>query len=230
MEANSAISQMQGISEQETGISFTALRLRPGTVLHIQRDAIGAPLSEIHFLGSIPDKFIMVTEKMEEDSKIHLKAGERYILNGFSGQYDFSFTAEAVELHLAPFPYATLAYPATVQARLVRKLTRIKTAFPAKITSLSSDAVADATLADLTAAGALIESQEPLAKPDENIHIAFTAELGNEKKDLALIANVRHLHPTTNGSYHTGVEFRDVSQADKLMLHYIVDEWAEKAG
>ncbi len=209
-------------------ISFTALRLRPGTILHIQSDAIGAPLSEIHFLGSITDKILMVTQKIENTSKTPLKTGERYILHGFSGQYDFSFETEVTGLHQAPFPYATVSYPSSVRAKLVRKLARVKTALPATITSLSSDTVADVTLADLSVAGALIESPGPIGLIDETIHITITVDLGNEKKELAVLAKVRHLHTSATGSCHTGVEFKDLSQNDKLVLHYIAHEWAEK--
>lgn len=217
-------------SAQESGISFTALRLRPGSVMHIQSDAIGAPLSEIHFLGSIAEKIIMVTQKLEGSNKTLLAAGNDYIFHGFSGQYDFSFTARVTELHMAPFPYATLSYPATVQAKLVRKLARVKTFLPASIISLSSDIVVDATLADLTIAGALIDSPAAIGKTGEAIHIACALDLGNEKKELALLADIRHVHQTGGGRYSIGVEFKDVSQADKLVLHYIVHEWADKEG
>lgn len=219
---------MSNDSAQESTVSFAALRLRPGTMLNIQRDAIGAPLNEIHFLGSVAEKIIMVTQKIEDGNRSLLNAGENYILSGFSGQHDFSFSSRVTQLLQAPFPYATLAYPASVQAKLVRRLTRIKTSLPAIVTSLSSDSVFDATLADLTIAGALLESPTALGKSDETLHISFTADLGNGKKELALLAKVRHVRHTVHGSCSTGVEFNDLSQDDKLVLHYIVHEWAEK--
>lgn len=228
MEALGDILQMSNDSAQNAGVSFTSLRLRPGTILHIQNDAIGAPLTEIHFLGSIADKIIMVTQKIDSNNKTLLSMGNDYILHGFSGQYDFSFTTQVTGLHQAPFPYATLAYPTSVHAKLVRKLARVKTALPASVTSLSADTVADVTLADLTVAGALMDSVSAIGRVDEMVHIAFTVDLGNERKELAVLARVRHVHPTASGSYHIGVEFKDLSQNDKLALHYIVHEWAEK--
>lgn len=216
-------------STHEAVISFAELRLRPGSVMHIQSDAIGAPLSEIHFLGSIAEKVIMVTQKLETPNKTLLTVGSDYIFHGFSGQHDFSFTARVTEMHLAPFPYATLSYPASVHARLVRKLVRVKTFLPASIISLSSDVVVDATLVDLTVAGALIDSPASIGKAGESVHIACTADLGNEKKELSLLANIRHVHQAGSGRYNLGVEFKDLSQDDRLVLHYIVHEWADKA-
>jgi hypothetical protein len=213
---------------QEQEIGFAELRLRPGTVLYIQRDAIGAPLTEIHYLGSVADKIIMVTQKIESKSKTLLKLGENYILHGFSGQYDFSFTTQTVELHKTPFPYASLAFPPSVHAKMVRKLARVRTFLPASIVSLSSDAVTSATLIDLTVAGALIESATAIGKTGESVHITSNVDLGNEKKELALLADIRHVHQTGSGGYNIGVEFKELSQADKLVLHYLVHEWADK--
>lgn len=215
-------------SVQESDISFAELRLRPGCIIHIQSDAIGAPLSEIHFLGSIAEKIVMVTQKLDSASKTRIKEGHDYIFHGFSGQYDFTFTARVTELHKAPFPYATLSYPPSVHAKLVRKLVRVKTFLPASIISLKSDAVMDATLVDLTIAGALIDAPAAIGKPGESVHITCSVDLGHEKKELGLLADIRHLHQTGNGRYSIGVEFRDVSQADMLVLHYIVHEWADK--
>lgn len=209
-------------------VSFATLRLRPGMAIQIQLYAIGAPQSEIRFLGSVPEKILMVTQKDSDSTQTPLELGQEYTLSGFSGQYDFSFSSRVTQLLSDPFPYATLAYPGSVSAQLVRKLARIKTRLPAIASNLGGDIARDVVLTDLTVAGASIDSPAALGIPGDSIHLAFTADLENYRTDVELHANIRHVHKSSLGRYSLGVEFRDLTQDDKLVLHYVVYSWSEK--
>ncbi len=209
-------------------VNFATLRLRPGTAIQIQRYAIGAPRSEIQFLGSVPGKILMVTQKDWDSTQTPLELDQEYILSGFSGQYDFSFSSRVTQLLSDPFPYAALVYPESVSARLVRKLARIKTRLPAICSNLGGDTARDVVLADLTVGGALIDSPAPLGIPGDSIHLALTADLENYRTDVALLATIRHVHKSGLGRYSLGVEFRELTEDDKLVLHYVVHAWSEK--
>lgn len=216
-------------SDLVSDIGFAGLRLRPGTVLRIQRYAIGSPESEIHFLGSVPGKIVMVTQKLEGGKKAEkLKPGEEYILHGFSGQYDFSFTSRVTQLLQSPFPYAALAYPGSVQARLVRRLARVKVSLPVLATPHGTSLAINATLVDMTVAGALLDSPAPLGKVGDLLRLEFQVDVADERQQMALAAIIRHAHFTIHGRYSVGLEFRDLSQSDRLVLHYIVHESADE--
>jgi len=170
----------------------------------------------------------MVTQKTWEGEQAILEVGREYVLSGFSGQYDFSFLSRAIQILAIPFPYATLAYPGSVSARLVRKLARVRTSLPGVASNLGGDMVRNVILADLTVAGALIDAPAPLGLAGDLLHLAFTADLDHYKVDLALLAHIRHVHKSGFGRYTIGVEFKDLTRDDELVLHYLVHSWADQ--
>lgn len=208
-------------------VSFESLKLRPGSSLKIQHTAQGSANGEVQLLAAVKGQNVMVALKSESGVKTGLEAGKDYIIRGFSGQYDFSFSSHVTQIFKAPFPYAMLAYPGTVEARVVRKAVRTKTSLPATASPHGKNMPLAVTLADLSVAGAMLDSSAPLGAPGDLINLACAVDFEKSKIDLALLATIRYVNKSDGGSgYSIGVEFKDVSQNDKLVLHYVAQSYA----
>ena len=71
-------------------VSMKTLRLRPGIVLNIQRMRQGAPVIGAKFIAAIEGKGVMLTPSDMDGHKSEIIVGEEYLIQGFTGQTDFS--------------------------------------------------------------------------------------------------------------------------------------------
>ena len=102
-------------------ISLRALKLRPGMFLQTQRMEKNSPNYEAQFLGVIEGKCIMVVPVGTFSIKTGMKAGDTFVIRGFTGQYDFYFTSKVIQAFDFTFrepcyAYAVLSWPEAVEA------------------------------------------------------------------------------------------------------------------
>jgi c-di-GMP-binding flagellar brake protein YcgR len=80
-----------------------------------------------------------------------------------------------------------------------------------------------ATVNDLSVAGALIESAEPLGAVGDRIEIRISTQFEARKTELKIPAVIRHAAKwDPNHSFRSGVEFADITREDKLVLYYLL--------
>ncbi|HEY6096095.1 MAG TPA: PilZ domain-containing protein [Gallionellaceae bacterium] len=203
------------------------MRLRPGAPLRIQHASQDSPLGEVQLLAAVKGQNVMVALKGVSGVQTGLEAGKDYVIRGFSGQYDFTFSSHVTQVFKAPFPYAMLAYPSAVDAHNVRREVRTPTVLPATASPHGKDTPLSVTLADLSMAGAMIDSPSPIGTPGDRLKLEFAVNFDNHRIDLSLPAHIRYINKSDiGGGYGIGVEFLDISQNDKLALHYVAQTYA----
>lgn len=218
-------------STEVSQVSFESLKLRPGSSLKIQHSAPGSPSGEVQLLAAVKGQNVMVALKGESGVKTGLEAGKDYIIRGFSGQHDFSFSSHVTQLFTAPFPYAMLTYPGSVQAKVVRKAVRAKTALPGIVSPHGKDLSLNVNVADLSVAGAMLDAPAPLGNPGEIVNLALEVEFEGNKIKLGLSAQIRYVNKSDVASgYSIGIEFKEITQNDKLVLHYVAQAYAINDG
>lgn len=212
---------------QVSSLSLRELRLRPGMALQTRRLVEGASKKESQFLAAIEGKGVMVGPVGAHGVSTELEEGEVCVVRGFTGQHEFSFLSKVLQTFEKPFAYALLQYPKKVDATLVRQSMRIKTSMPAEL-SLAADAGADkatkagVTLIDISVAGAMIRSKASLAAVGTLVSLAFAVDFEGSAVQLTLAGTVCHSHtPTGQEGCLTGLAFQDLTQHDKLVLHYM---------
>jgi hypothetical protein len=162
-----------------------------------------------------------------EGEKTELEAGEVCIVRGFTGQHEFSFLSKVLQTFEKPFAYALLAYPAEVDARMVRQSMRTKSSWPTMAQATGQDGAAtgpelQAMLVDISMQGAMISSPAPLAAVGDTIKITIAALVENVPTHLTLLATLCHNNKAKTGeNYFLGMAFKNPSQQDKLVLHYL---------
>ncbi|RZI83711.1 MAG: PilZ domain-containing protein [Rubrivivax sp.] len=209
-------------------LGLRALKLRPGIALQTQAAAPGSRPEEAQFLAAIEGKGVMVGPHGASGGKSALKPGAEYTVRGFTGQYDFSFSAQVIQTFEVPFAYALLVYPKAVQARMVRRSLRMKTALPAKVSLPGKTSFVEGTLIDVSAQGAMVHTSTTVGAMGDVVELALSVEFEGETVNLAIPATICHSNKAeADGGVNVGLSFKAVSQRDKLVLHYLVQSSAE---
>lgn len=224
-------------SENVSRLPFKALGMRTGMALQTRRLVEGASKKESQFFGAIESKGVMVGPMGPDGVKTELEEGEVCVVRGFTGQYEFSFLSKVLQTFEKPFAYALLAYPAQVDARMVRQSMRTKTSWPTRITPPGAGGAVepscDVALLDLSLQGAMIEAPSPQGAIGDVINLRMDVRVDAAPAVLNVAARICHNNKSSNGTSHfIGVAFKDLTQQDKLLLHYLTQsaQAAQAAG
>lgn len=204
----------EAISTSVSEVSFKDLKMRPGTLVQIEPESGGIEAIEAQFIAVLPGKGIMLSpHEIAEEPAV----GENHTIRGFTGQYDFIFSASVLQNFKAPFAYALFAYPQKVKARLVRKAMRMKALLPATIGTAGRDGALPVTLLDFSVAGAMIKVPHALGANGESLELGFSFDVDDSRINLKLAAQIAHSGDTPDG-YRVGLMFTGLSANDKMAL------------
>lgn len=221
------MSQDENETPQAKRLPLRSLGLRTGMALQTRRLVEGASKKESQFFGAIEGKGVMVGPLGTESDQTGLTAGEVCVVRGFTGQYEFSFLSKVLQTFETPFAYALLAYPAQVDAHLVRHSMRVRTSWPTTVL-LTGKSGAPApeqltvSLVDLSMAGAMIKATSSLAAIGETIALTLAVTFDGAPLQLGLSAAVCHNNKASSEeAFYIGLAFKNLTQQDKLVLHYL---------
>ncbi len=203
-------------------VTLKSLKLRPGMLLQIQPMHDGAAWVEAQFLAGLPGKGIMTAP---HNINYEMKAGVDFSIRGFTGQHDFEFASRVLQSFTDPFPYALLCYPDKVEARVVRKAMRMKAQLPATAARQGKPAL-PVHLIDLSVAGAMIQSSQALGTTGDQLDLGFSLVVENNTMNFQLVAQIAHSTEADDG-FRLGLMFKNITQNDKLALHYFAASSAE---
>lgn len=216
-------------SAEVSQVSLESLKLRPGTTLQLYQQAQSTPVCEVKLLGVVRGRSVMVGFKGDGGAKNAPVAGKEYVIRGFSGQHDFSFSSQAIQVFTTPVTYAMLAYPGTVGAREVRKMIRTKVSLRATASLHGKNIPHEVTLVDVNVAGAKMATLARIGPPGELVNLAFAVEIDKNKVDMELLSTIRYTTKSDSGGegYSIGVEFKDLTRDNQLVLHYLASQGHE---
>lgn len=209
-------------------VSLKTLRLRPGVALNIQRMREGAPVIGAKFIAAIEGKGVMLTPSGMDSHKTEIIVGETYLIQGFTGQTDFSFSAPVLNVFKAPFAHALLAYPATVKAKHVRKSMRMKTAFPATISLRGQGNPLEVSIVDISTDGAMIISPGFLGGVGSLFDLVVPIKFDDVDTRLNIETKLRHRTSTGDEGGRIGLSFENLSLEHKLLLNFFVGKISEE--
>ena len=208
-------------------LPLKALGLRTGMALQTRRLVEGASKKEAQFYGAIEGKGVMVGPLGPDGVKTELDEGEVCVVRGFTGQYEFSFLSKVLQTFQKPFAYALLAYPAQVDATLVRQSMRTKTSWPSTVHVPPKNGDADTgqqevSLVDISLQGAMIKTNSALATVGDMVTLGVAVTFDNTPVQLNLAASICHNNRGTNDpAFYIGLAFKNLTQHDKLVLHFV---------
>lgn len=219
---------MPADATQATPLSFRQLRLRPKTLLQTWRVGDTGVAQEWQFCAAIEGKGLMLAP-LPGQKMAPVASGARYGVQGFTGQHDFQFETHAVGTFDTPFVYALLAWPEAVQGRLVRHALRVRTLLPAQLSPIGAKGEAQAaSVLDLSAAGALVETLHPMGDVGDALRVSFVVEADGEKTQITTEAVICHRSsleaPTRE---RLGLSFRALPKTERLVLSLYLKDIAD---
>ena len=208
-----------------------SLGLRPGMALQTRRLVEGSSKKESQFFAAIEGRGVMVGPLGSEGAQTGLEAGDVCVVQGFTGQYEFSFSGKVLQTFDKPFVYALLAYPAQVDARIVRQSMRTKATCPTTVRRSGGPGEAqdlDVTLIDVSMAGCMIKSTEQLGAVGDLVTVSLTVQFDATPVCLALTGSICHNNKARDETaFFMGLAFKNLNQHDKLVLHYLTQSGAD---
>ena len=208
-------------SQPTQRLPLKQLGLRAGMALQTRRLVEGTSKQESPDIGAIESKGVMVGPIGADAEQTGLTAGEVCVVRGFTGQYEFSFLSKVLQTFEKPFVYALLAYPAMVDAQLVRQSMRVRMHWPT-VVSTAQQVQTAATLIDLSTAGAMLTTPEPIGAVGEEVTLRMQLDVEGTAGALQRRARICHTHrlPADNSAC-AGVAFVGASVQDKMALGYV---------
>jgi hypothetical protein len=213
-------------SQEVSRMPLKALGLRTGMALQTRRLVEGASKKESQYFGAIESKGVMVGPLGADGVKTELEEGEICVVRGFTGQFEFSFLSKVLQTFQKPFAYALLAYPAQVDARLVRQSMRTRTSWPTTVQvpakgEVPATGTLEATLVDLSMQGAMIKTDSPLAAVGDAVKLSIVITFDNAPSQLNVSASICHNNRSPKDPfYYIGLAFANLTQQDKLLLNF----------
>jgi len=219
---------MPADASNTSAIPLRQLRLRPKTLLQTWRIGDTGIAQEWQFCAAIEGKGLMLAP-LPGQKMAPVANGARYGVQGFTGQYDFQFETQAVGTFDAPFVYALLAWPEAVQARLVRQALRVRTLLPAQLAPVSAKGETQAaSVLDLSAAGALVETLHPMGDVGDTLRISFVVDADGEKTQITTEAVICHRCAMEAPSRERlGLSFRALPKTERLVLSIYLKDIAD---
>lgn len=168
------------------------------------------------YVGSLPGRSVMIVTP--DDLSVH--EGERLIIRIFSGKFAYAFHTRLLCGYSKPSPYVHLAYPASVSAKRVRAAQRVRAGILGEAVRLG---VGDANpvpvvVWDISTTGAAVEPERHLGVEGASVSMSFPLSFEEVESEIMVKGVLRNVRETV-----VGVEFDDMTTADRLLLHYFVD-------
>ncbi|MBI1397161.1 MAG: hypothetical protein GC151_14410 [Betaproteobacteria bacterium] len=195
--------------------------------LHLTSSREGARITA-RVLGMMEGTSVLVHLPSSGPASAYLSLDEELTVRCLAGRTAIGFVTRVLRVCTSPFAYYHLAYPRQVKAVQIRQSERVAVSGEATITT-SDNRTIQVELRDLSASGAMFRSHEPVGPVGTTFRIAMDLALGDMARSLAFDCTVRSEddkpeNSHDHGRHRYGIEFADVSDADRLFLFAFVYE------
>ncbi len=212
--------------------AFEAMKLKVGDRLQMQLpELLSSERVIVKLIGYVNQLSILVTPPREANGlRIKLLENDNVVIRVFTSLNAFGFQASVSKIINIPFEYVHLTFPTEVKGMVIRKAPRVRTKIICSATPAEApDQKKSGIITNLSASGALLDSNRPIASRGETIQLNFRLNLHTVDTLLQVTAVVRNQFTDdddgkTNGPkfYHHGLEFIDLQPNDAMMLQSMI--------
>ncbi len=207
---------------QKDSISFDKLKLLPGNILQLQVGA-NAKALKCRYVGAVTDRYLILTQPRGAK----LRGGQQLLVKAMLPKGIGMFKVSVESITALPMPLIYLSYPKSVACHDIRSARRVDIVLPIEAWSLSA-VDGDSTngnVDDLSVTGAKVSLRKVLAQVGDKIKLQADVDVGGLSKQLIVTGTVRSRidrsteEETSDFPAVYGVEFCDVDEDNKLLLH-----------
>ena len=160
---------------------------------------------------------------------VALTEGDSVVVRGFSGRIAFVFSSEVEKIRFTPYPYCHLRFPTAIRGADVRKEIRARCDLPAKVVNvrLGSEDAMEATISDLSAAGAQLTSTLPLGEVGDSLALNFRFWIPPNDYEVnlhtgAVIQTRTRGDDESAGQWQQGIRFEGMRSTENILLQNLI--------
>lgn len=211
---------MKAMDSQTETWDFADLRLKPGEFLSMQ--IAGHPAQhKIQFIGALPKKSLVTTIPKDIEDLMH-KPQVHVVMRGLANTHAYAFNCQPLVISYKPYAHMHFSYPELAMVKQARRYPRVAVKLPVEVAN-KEGAIQLSMLVDISAGGAGIHLDTPLWQTGDEIKVGVPIILEKQVKLIWIPAHIVRLSGETQSGYHYGVEFKEISNDDALLLHAFVD-------
>lgn len=202
------------------------LKVKLGDIVQLQyiafsdRERLNAKV-----IGYAPNKSLILSAPVVMGSAPFLQEKQKFIVRMMRGSQVYAFESVVLKYLTSPYSHVHMSQPEKIEAIQVRNARRVNTEIIISVQKQGSDNQLPATMLNTSLTGALIKTDKPLAENGDQLVISAEFVFNDFQKYLRLNAIVRNVTVSDNNeTYRYGVEFQNLDNDQKLILHgYVYD-------
>lgn len=203
-------------------VSLDSIRMQIGDPMQLQSKAADGARHYVRLIGYVKGVSVLVTTPVVDGRVMLMREGQDFVVRTFCGKHAYAFSAQVAKVLNVPYPYLHLSYPAEVEAIVVRRFPRVEVDIAAAVGREAAGAQAlPATIANLSAGGALLYAPAALGKVGDVLFVRFGLRLNDADTSVVVKAALRAIGPGADGAARAlahGVQFIEVPQQELLVL------------
>ena len=190
----------------------------------------------VRVIGFLLNESIVTTTPMKNGNVMLIREGQSFTVRMLQGSAVLGFNTKVLHSTTRPYPHIHLAFPDSVETKVVRNAQRVNSDIAALLRSSEApdeeDQYTSAIMVDISLTGARLESREPLGKEGDVMHINVALRVCESEEFLRTLINICNVtvRETEEGRvYYYGVAFRALNRIQKLLLcAYVKGQAAQK--
>ena len=177
-------------------------------------------------IGHAPGKSLIITAPTINGKMPLLRENQRFVIRMLQDSKVYGFESELLKFYSVPYPHVHLSHPQEVESIVVRGSRRVNTEMVVSIQDASGKTVKGSML-NTSSTGALLQAQSLLGELSDKVQISAEFNIDGIQKYLRLSAIIRNITTpeesgTSDTDYRHGVEFVDLTDDQKLVVHAYV--------
>lgn len=180
----------------------------------------------VKLIGYLNKRSVVVTHPMQNEKLLFVKEGTSFLVRGFSRIRIYEFPANVVSVCLAPYPHLHLSFPAQINIMNMRNTLRITLKIVCSI-ELQSSKKLPATIEDMSATGARIQTKVAFGQTGDNVNVSFRLTIDGENKMFIVPTIIRNVRDDTDNITGEkiimhGLEFFQPEGMERMMLQSFI--------
>lgn len=201
-------------------------RVSIGDSLQLQDFSSGKLRHYVKLIGYLNKKSVVVTHPMQNEKLMFVKEGASFLVRGFSRIKIYEFPANVISVSLAPYPHLHLSFPAQISTMNMRSTLRVTLKLVCSI-ELQSLKKIPATIEDMSATGARIQTKAAFGQAGDNVSVSFRLTIEGESQTFVVPATIRNVRDDTDNVTGEkivmhGMEFFQPEGMERMMLQNFI--------
>jgi len=212
------------LSKDQQGLSFSDLKLLPGTKLDIRSDQYAALKGFSAYIGFQGNNLIVSTP-LSNGNPIPCKPNTQIVVRFFVNHLNCAcaFRSEITHTSTGPFPHLFVTVPKEMEVGEVRSSVRANVKLSCKVTAHAEFRKPNqpAIVNNLSVEGAQIISKDFLGDAGEEVTITTKLSVLDLEKMVYVKGIIRSI-ADAGGQFSYGIQFVDIDQTIKLLIYAYV--------